>query len=64
MESENKDTSNIPTKPVIGDRIGKRPVRIGEPCPRCGLGILDYNGMLDLECPVCAFTEGPGGGCT
>lgn len=39
-------------------------MRRGELCPRCGLGILDYNGLLDLECPVCAYTEGPGGGCT
>jgi len=42
----------------------RRPVRRGEPCPRCGVGVLDYNGMIDLECPVCGFTEGPGGGCT
>jgi hypothetical protein len=43
---------------------GHRPVRRGETCPRCGIGQLDYNGLIDLECPVCGFTEGPGGGCT
>lgn len=41
-----------------------RVVKVGMPCPECGTGILDYNGLLDLECPVCGFTEGPGGGCT
>lgn len=41
-----------------------RAFRCGELCPRCGLGVLDYNGLLDLECPVCGYSEGPGGGCT
>ena len=40
------------------------PVRRGEPCPRCGGGPLDYNGMLDLVCPACGYSEGPGAGCT
>lgn len=40
------------------------PVRRGSPCPRCGLGRLEYNGMLDLECPVCGFYEGTIGACT
>jgi len=42
----------------------KKVVKVGKPCPECGIGILDYNGLLDLECPHCGFTEGPGGGCT
>lgn len=37
-------------------------MRVSEPCPRCGLGRLDYNGLLELECPVCGYHEG--GGCT
>ena len=39
-------------------------IKVGLPCPVCGIGIMDYNGVLDLECPVCGHTEGPGGGCT
>lgn len=42
----------------------KKGAKVGKPCPDCGIGILDYNGLLDLECPHCGFTEGPGGGCT
>jgi len=32
----------------------------GALCPRCKQGILDYNGMLMLECPVCGLTNGYG----
>jgi ribosomal protein S27AE len=50
--------SGSPTK------TARRPVRRGEPCPRCSVGLLDYNGLIDLECPNCGYTEGPGAGCT
>jgi uncharacterized protein (DUF983 family) len=36
----------------------------GSPCPKCKQGIMDYNGVLDLECPVCGYTESSGAGCT
>ena len=39
-------------------------LRKGSPCPQCGEGILDYNGMIQLECPACGFVNGEGGGCT
>lgn len=41
-----------------------RPFRRGELCPNCELGRLDYNGLLDLECPECGYSQGSGGGCT
>ena len=27
-------------------------------CPRCGEGVLDYDGTLNLTCPVCGVVEG------
>lgn len=30
----------------------------GKPCPACGSGIMDYDGLLNLVCPVCGFGEG------
>ncbi|HEY3312875.1 MAG TPA: hypothetical protein VGK00_14640 [Anaerolineales bacterium] len=44
--------------------LPRRPFRRGEPCPSCGIGLLDYNGLIDLECPACGYTEGAGAGCT
>ncbi len=41
-----------------------RPLRKGEICPQCGSGLLDYNGLLQLQCPACGFVNGEGGGCT
>jgi len=40
------------------------PLRKGSTCPRCGKGILDYNGLIQLECPACGFVNGEAGGCT
>jgi uncharacterized protein (DUF983 family) len=40
------------------------PLRKGEQCPQCGAAALDYNGLLQLECPACGFVNGEGGGCT
>lgn len=40
------------------------PLRKGELCPQCGEGALDYNGLLQLECPKCGYVTGEGGGCT
>lgn len=40
------------------------PLRAGSTCPSCGVGKLDYNSMLALECPNCGYTSGEGGGCT
>jgi len=36
----------------------------GAACPLCASGTLDYNGVLELECPRCGFKSGSGGGCT
>jgi uncharacterized protein (DUF983 family) len=40
------------------------PLQKGENCPRCKLGVLDYNGLLQLECSACGFVSAEGGGCT
>ena len=42
----------------------KEPLRQGAACPQCGCPGLDYNGLLQLECPSCGFVNGEGGGCT
>ena len=33
----------------------------GQKCLECGKGILDYDGLLQLCCPVCGFTASGGG---
>jgi uncharacterized protein (DUF983 family) len=42
----------------------RQPVRRGSPCPECGRGKLDYNGLLELECPECGYEQSSGAGCT
>ena len=32
----------------------------GALCPKCRQGILDYNGLLNLQCPVCGLENGYG----
>lgn len=48
-------------KPVGEPRAA---LRAGMICPACGLGRLDYNGLLALECPECGYASSEGGGCT
>jgi len=38
-------------------------IRRGSSCPRCGMGKLDYNGMLDLECDQCGYSLVEGAAC-
>ena len=33
-------------------------IAVGEKCPLCQEGVLDYDGMLNLVCPTCGFTAG------
>lgn len=40
------------------------PLRAGSLCPKCGEGKLDYNGLLELECPRCGYVASGGGACT
>ncbi|GAB4496746.1 MAG: hypothetical protein OHK003_02930 [Anaerolineales bacterium] len=49
----------VPDIPEVSEPLHK-----GSTCPQCGEGKLDYNGMLQLECPVCGFINGEAGGCT
>ncbi len=42
----------------------RAPLRVGATCPACGMGKLDYNGLLALECSECGYTSSEGGGCT
>ncbi len=32
--------------------------RVGDLCPKCHSGELDYDGMLNLACPVCGYALG------
>ena len=35
-----------------------REFQIGDKCPVCQIGHLDYNSVLNLECPRCRYTLG------
>ncbi|HNF36289.1 MAG TPA: hypothetical protein PLZ03_15965 [Anaerolineales bacterium] len=45
-------------------KLETEPLRKDALCPQCHLGRLDYNGLLQLECPACGYVNGEGGGCT
>ncbi len=40
------------------------PLGPGASCPNCGQDKLDYNGLLELECPRCGYIISGGAGCT
>jgi uncharacterized protein (DUF983 family) len=51
-------------RPPRPDRSAPAPLHLGDRCPSCGQGRLDYNGLLDLECPLCRFVANSGGAFT
>ncbi|HAF61873.1 MAG TPA: hypothetical protein DCK95_06060 [Anaerolineaceae bacterium] len=55
-QTDEKDEQNShphENEPICGFFAGAR-------CPKCKQGILDYNGMLNLQCPICGFENGYG----
>ena len=53
-------------KPNLPEKNNKEPrfeagagsnelLRVGSLCPNCGQGEVDYNGLLELECPICGY---------
>jgi hypothetical protein len=40
------------------------PLQRGGRCPKCGQGSLDYDGLLNLSCPHCGYTNSAGGSYT
>ncbi len=30
-------------------------IAAGQPCPQCGRGQLEYNGLLNLTCSLCGY---------
>jgi uncharacterized protein (DUF983 family) len=45
-------------EPHPGSPEGSEPVEqhVGDVCPHCGEGCLDYDGMLNLVCDQCGYT--------
>jgi uncharacterized protein (DUF983 family) len=50
------DTAKTPCQQLAESSTDFREIlRMGDPCPQCGQGKLDYNGLLELECPRCGY---------
>ena len=45
------------TKPLMVDGVVQE-IRCGDRCPMCHQGVMDYDGLLNLACPVCGYTLG------
>lgn len=39
-------------------------LRVGDLCPKCHMGHLDYDGVLNLACGNCGYVLSGGAGCT
>jgi hypothetical protein len=41
---------------LAAERLLESPPRAGSPCPECGTGVLDYDGLLNLTCTSCRYS--------
>jgi uncharacterized protein (DUF983 family) len=44
------------TKNQAEQKGNQKELRVGDLCPKCQNGHLDYNGLLNLECDACMYT--------
>ena len=56
--TENQSTDPTPDFQTSESECLIIEIKCGAVCPDCHLGILDYNGLLNLVCPTCSFTAG------
>jgi len=53
------DTETQPQQPEPPEEEQpKIVIQVGAPCPACSQGRLDYDGMLNLVCPLCGYGQG------
>ncbi|MFA5836000.1 MAG: hypothetical protein WC837_03490 [Bellilinea sp.] len=61
MTEQRENVAKNPVHPATLT-LEKQPVGLtaqpGTLCPQCNQGIMDYDGLLNLICPKCAYTQG------
>jgi uncharacterized protein (DUF983 family) len=55
---EGEDEALKPVLIPLEDQSREKATGAGSLCPKCHHGVLDYDGMLNLSCPVCGYKEG------
>lgn len=53
--TEDSSFPSRPESPATADLAEAAAPRAGDPCPHCGEGRLEYNGLLLLECDLCGY---------
>jgi len=60
MTEQRENVAENPAHPTALTQE-KQPVQLnaepGRLCPQCNQGIMDYDGLLNLTCPKCAYTQ-------
>jgi uncharacterized protein (DUF983 family) len=64
MTQNKQITGPTPLPSFEPDDLPFHALRADALCPACGKGILDYNGLLKLECPHCSYNLSCGGSWT
>lgn len=51
-------------KPEVNPVPSFHELRVGDLCPKCQAGHMDYDGVLNLACSECGYALSGGAGCT
>ncbi|MCB9134133.1 MAG: hypothetical protein H6636_01815 [Anaerolineales bacterium] len=58
LPAPTEDEIQTPTRTCDAPFVEPRP---GQPCPACGEGVLDYDGLMQISCPLCGHVTSGGG---
>jgi hypothetical protein len=57
---ERESGLNLSSQNQAINELNEQPLKEDDLCPKCGKGVITYDGLLNLTCPLCGFSGNRG----